>query len=153
MASEEHGRGSGGGRAGAKTAIPVTLSRAFYSLANVLLHLAHLALIVLVLAGWWFCQTRLVSVLLMTATLVSWYGLKPLMAKDGDYGYCLITDIQWRLRRRIGLAAPEGGYIKFLAERFVDHELDDDLVEKVTLAAFFACVVAAAVTSLAFGWC
>lgn len=129
------------------------MKRTLYSIANVLLHFVHLALIGLVAVGWWFCESRLLSNLLILATLISWYGLKPVFAKDSDFGYCIITDIQWNLRRRIGLPAPKGGYVKFLTDVLLGGDVDIDVIEKATAWLFFTCVVGGVATTLFFGWC
>lgn len=129
------------------------MTRAGLLAANLALHIAHIALILLVFAGWWFCETRLWSVLLIAATFVSWYGLKPFFAKDSAYGYCIITDVQWRLRKRLGLPAPEDGYMKYLIDFCIPGSFADDVIQTVTLYIFLGCILGAAVTAVVFGWC
>lgn len=122
-------------------------------LANVLLHIAHIALILIVFAGWWFCETRLISLVLILGTLISWYGLKPFFAADSEYGYCVITDLQWAIRRRLGLSAPESGYMKYLSDRLIGRDIDSDLIEKFTLVSFVISIVGVLTTSVFLGWC
>ena len=120
---------------------------------NAVLHIAHIGLIVVVGVGWWFCETRLPSVLLIIATLFSWYGLKRIFARDSQYGYCVLTDIHWRVRKRIGLATPHSGYMKYLSDKLPGIDMPNDTVERMTKALFFISVVGAAITSVAFGFC
>jgi Protein of Unknown function (DUF2784) len=137
----------------ASAAVGGPIRRAFLSTANVVLHAAHIALILLVLGGWWFCATRLLSDALIVGTLFSWYGLKPILAKDSGYGYCLITDLQWRIRRHMNLPAPTGGYMKYLADKLLGGDRNLELIEKATAMTFFLCVAGSIATTIFFGWC
>ena len=125
----------------------------FLYVANAILHIAHIGLIVMVVAGWWFCETRLLSDLLIAGTLFSWYGLKRIFTKDSEYGYCVITDLQWRVRKKLGLATPQNGYMKYLSDKLPGADISNDTIEKTTKYLFFISIFGAAITSATFGLC
>jgi len=135
----------------------MTLGRAGLEAFNILGHASHLFVILFSVLGWMWCETRIANLVLLLAVLFSWYALGPLLGKKGEYGYCVITDLQWQLRRRIGLEAPPWGYMKFLADRLSgrtgDQGLDPELIERATAAAFFASLLASVTTTIFFGAC
>jgi hypothetical protein len=135
----------------------MTLARAGLEALNILGHAAHLFVIFFSVFGWMWCETRIANLILLLAVLLSWYALGPLLGKKGEYGYCLITDLQWQLRRHMGLEAPPWGYMKFLADRLSgragDQGLDPDLIERITAAAFFASLAASVAMTVLLDGC
>ncbi len=112
---------------------------------NIFLHVVHLGVIVFSMVGWMFVSTRLATLILLLAILTSWYVLGPILGKGGVYGYCLVTDIQWRLKKKLGHNVPASGYIKYLIDTLTGGNVDDILVDRVTAAVFFfscgACII------------
>lgn len=118
---------------------------------NILLHALHLGIVLLIGIGWLFCNMRLPTLALQAAVLFSWYVLGPLSGNRP--GFCLVTDIQWRLHRRLGLPERAGGYVKHLLDSLTGRDLDPALVDRWSLRAFFACLAANLVTLATAGWC
>lgn len=118
---------------------------------NFFLHAMHLAIVLGVAIGWLFCETRLATLVLQAAILFSWFALGPL--SGNRMGFCLVTDIQWRLRRRLGLPERAGGYVKHLLDMVTGRDLDAALVDKWTMRAFFACLAANLGALAVAGWC
>lgn len=121
--------------------------------ANVALHGLHQALIVFSVMGWMFCETRVLNLTILLLTLFSWYGLGPLLNKGDVYGYCLITDIQWRIRNRLQLTSLEGGYIKYLADRLFARDFDESRIDQWTAVVFFVSLIASGIAVLVYGGC
>lgn len=118
---------------------------------NFLLHALHLGIVLGVGIGWLFCEMRLPALALQAAILFSWFALGPL--SGNKLGFCLVTDVQWRLRRQLGLPERAGGYVKHLLDMLTGRDLDAALVDKWTMRAFFACLAANLISIAAFGWC
>jgi hypothetical protein len=118
---------------------------------NFILHALHLGIVLGVGIGWLFCETRLPALALQAAILFSWFALGPL--SGNRLGFCLVTDIQWRLRRRLGLPERAGGYVKHLLDILTGRDLNAALVDKWTMRAFFACLTANLLTLIIAGWC
>jgi len=120
-----------------------------YAALNIALHLAHQGLIVFTLFGWTFCETRLLHLAAMVLVGVSWLGL----GIFHGLGYCLLTDIQWRLKERMGEQRPAGGYMKLLADRISGRDLDAKLVDAVTYITCALCCLASLLLTLTVGVC
>lgn len=126
-----------------------------YSLAalNLVLHGFHQAWIVFTLIGWMFCATRIPHLIVSFATLASWYVLGPLLKKGDAFGYCVITDVQWEIRRRLGLEECKGGYVKYLGDQLFGADFDESLADKIVAAVFFACILASLIMIYLYGSC
>jgi len=121
------------------------------NIVNIVLHGLHLAIVTGAGVGWIFCETRLATLGLQGAIALSWLVIGPLAGKP--LGYCLVTDLQWRVRRGIGLAERPGGYMKYLADGMTGRDLDVALIDRWT-ARIFAASIAANLTALSlYGWC
>lgn len=121
------------------------------NIVNIALHGLHLAIVAGTGVGWIFCEMRLATLGLQGAIALSWLVIGPLAGKP--IGYCLVTDLQWRVRRGIGLAERPGGYMKYLADGMTGRDLDVALIDRWT-ARIFAASIAANLTALSlYGWC
>lgn len=120
---------------------------------NLALHGLHQGLIVFSLLGWMFCQTRLLNLIALTLILFSWYGLGPLLGKAHAWGYCLITDIQWKVRKELGLDSRRGGYMKYLADNLLGGDFDESRIDKWSVGVIISCFLASVITFLWFGSC
>lgn len=127
------------------------LGRLPLHIVNIALHILHLGIVLGVGLGWLFCETRLATLALQAAILISWFAIGPL--SGNKLGFCLVTDIQWRLRRGIGLPERAGGYVKHLLDGLTGRDLDPALVDKWSMRAFFACLAANLVMLAVTGWC
>lgn len=120
---------------------------------NLALHGFHQILIVFNVVGWMFCETRMLNLIVLLLTLFSWYGLGPLLKKGDVWGYCLITDIQWGVRKELGIDSRSGGYIKYLADNLLSKNFDETRVDKLGTAVFLTCIFASVTTNLLYGSC
>lgn len=121
------------------------------NIANIGLHGLHLAIVAGASVGWIFCETRLATLALQAAIALSWAVIGPLIGKP--FGYCLVTDLQWRVRRGIGLAVRPGGYMKYLADGVTGRDLDPALVDRWTARVFAASIAGNLAVLALFGWC
>jgi len=111
-----------------------------------LLHLVHNAIIVFSVVGWIYPPTRPWHLMLCGLIIASWFGVG---AWKG-WGYCLVTDLQWRLLRSMGNDAPPFGYIPMLWQRFTGREADARRVDLVTQWVFYFSVAASLWVNM--GW-
>lgn len=109
-----------------------------YATANVALHGLHLGIITFTMVGWMFCSTRPAHLLLLALIVVSWIGLGSVFG----YGYCVITDVQWRLRARMGLPNEPGGYVRYLIRKFARQDVADRPIDLCIYAITGFCVAA-----------
>lgn len=120
---------------------------------NLVLHAIHQILIVFSLVGWIFCETRMLNLIALMLILFSWYGLGPILSKGNPWGYCVITDIQWQVRNKLGLDSRSGGYVKYLADNLLGSDFDETRADKWAVAIIFACTLASLTTNLLYGSC
>lgn len=111
---------------------------------NIILHGIHLVIVVFSITGWLFAKTRTAHLLLLIATLVYWYGFGPILRRKGWYGHCLVTDLQWELKKRLGHDVPAWGYIKYLTDRIRGRDTDEKIVDCLTKWVFFSSLAASA---------
>lgn len=117
------------------------------------LHGIHQILIVFSLVGWIFCETRMLNLIVLTLILFSWYGLGPILSKANPWGYCVITDIQWQIRKKLGLDGRNGGYVKYLADNLLGGDFDETRIDKWAAATILTCTLASVTTNLMYGSC
>lgn len=89
-------------------------------MSTALLHLAdwalvafHTALVAFNCTGWIWERTRRLHLATLAATLASWVVLSPWFG----LGYCVCTDLQWKVKAALGERLTEDTYIQFLTRR------------------------------------
>lgn len=99
----------------------------------------HTAFILFVLFGWTWKRARRVHLAAVVLTAFSWFGLGIFYG----FGYCVCTDWHWAVLQRLGYTELPQSYIKFLILEITGWNLNDTLVDAVTVAAFVAAFVLA----------
>lgn len=103
-----------------------------------LLHGVHIAIILFCVIGWLLPPARPWHLLLCAMIFSSWY----LLGVWKGWGYCLVTDLQWRLSRRMGEQLPPYGYVPMLWQRITGRTADVQRVDQVTEWVFYCCAIA-----------
>jgi hypothetical protein len=109
------------------------MPRIVYHTCNTLLHSLHLTLICFFLFGWIWPQTRYVHVLIGVLILFSW----TVLGMKYGFGYCLITDLQWRLKRYAGKSLHTEYYVKYILDK-AGIELEGQCVNYISTLLFFS---------------
>lgn len=112
-------------------------------LLDVLLNLAHLALIAFNLFGWLVLRLRRLNLLCLVLTGLSWFGL-------GLYyglGYCPLTDWQWQIKLARGETDLPNSYIKYLIDRLTGLDADPVFVDWLTGAAYFLALASSLIVN------
>ena len=107
--------------------------RAGLRVLNILLHLAHLAVILFSALGWLVAALRPLHLALQGVILFSWFGL----GYFKGWTYCFLTDLHWRIKQAMGRPAESETYMKLLADRVSRRNVDAVLVNRVTVSVFF----------------
>lgn len=111
------------------------------SLANVFFHCVHLFIVFFFLFGWLSEKTLLAHFILSVLILLSWCGL----GMWHGYGYCLVTDIQWKIKKRMGEYPYTEYYIKYMLDKVTGLDTNPQTVNKVTTYTFYVILVVSAV--------
>ncbi len=99
---------------------------------NVFFFVFHTAFILFVLFGWIWKKVRRAHLAALVLTALSWFGLGIFYG----FGYCFCTDWHWNVRYRLGYTEMPRSYIKFLILTVTGWDLNDDLVDALTVAVF-----------------
>jgi hypothetical protein len=111
---------------------------------NVFFFVFHTAFMLFNLFGWIWKRTRkwnLYSILLTYSSwfiLGIWYG----------WGYCLCTDYHWDIRRQMGIVDHSDSYTHFLILKTTGLNLNQELVDYMTLGALVAATVISIVLNI-----
>ncbi|OGW35042.1 MAG: hypothetical protein A2X58_06265 [Nitrospirae bacterium GWC2_56_14] len=115
------------------------LKRALLTILNFLFHVLHMTIILFFLFGWLVKETRQLHYLLTLLILFSWYGLGIFYG----FGYCLITDIQWRIKRHLGQTPSTEYYIKYMLDKITGLDTRANFVNRLTTYTYFGIFIIA----------
>jgi hypothetical protein len=89
----------------------------------------HSIVIIFLLFGWAWKKTRLANLMVILLTSFSWF----ILGIWYGYGYCPSTDWHWQVRARLGYEDLPNSYTKFLIDSFTGWNVDQGLVDVLTL--------------------
>jgi hypothetical protein len=89
----------------------------------------HSLLVLLILFGWIWKKTRRLNLVCILLTVASWLGLGIFYG----LGYCPLTDWHFNILRKLGYSELPDSYLSFLFTRLTGMQIDQNLVDKVTL--------------------
>ncbi len=107
------------------------MRRWFWHLADSVMTLLHLAVVLIVILGWIPPDFRSFHRWCVLVTALSWFGL----GIPFGFGYCALTDIQWRIKRKLGIAPEYEAFVPFILRK-IGIDAKPQLIDKVTQAAF-----------------
>jgi hypothetical protein len=84
------------------------------------------------LVGWMFYKTRRLNLITLILTAFSWFVLGIWYG----WGYCFCTDWHFDIREQLGYHDQQGSYIRFLILKVSGDNLNEKLVETITLIVF-----------------
>jgi uncharacterized protein DUF2784 len=115
------------------------ISNSLLKFLDILLTLAHFSLIGFNLFGWIWPKTRKAHLITVTATAFSWFVLGIWFG----WGYCPITDWQWKVKAKLGETNLPNSFIKYYADKISGKDIDPKIVDTATLITFLAVVIIA----------
>lgn len=108
-----------------------------YPILNYFFFCFHSMLILFIVFGWAFQSVRVLHLATIGLTAFSWLVL----GIWKGLGYCICTDLHWRVRSKIGLEDPKSPYIHFLILKSTGINFPQKLVGRVTNYVFLFCSV------------
>ncbi len=97
-----------------------------------LLTIVHLLIIGFNLLGWIWRSTRKLHFNLMMATVFSWVVLGFWFG----FGYCPVTDWQWKVKTKLGEQDLPNSFIKYFADKVTGMDISSTLIDWVTGLSF-----------------
>ena len=113
-------------------------------LGNAVFHIIHLAIITFFLFGWLSEKTLVAHFILSLLILFSWCFLGIFFG----FGYCLVTDIQWKIKRQMGEEPYTEYYVKYMLDKVTGIDTNPTTVNAVTTYTFFAILALSTVLVL-----
>lgn len=107
-----------------------------YAFLNIFFFVFHTAFTLFNLFGWIFKKTRRLHLITMLLTAFSWFVLGIWYG----WGYCFCTDWHWAVRAKLGYHDHSNSYIHFLILKLTRANLNEQLVEYITLIVFIICL-------------
>jgi hypothetical protein len=105
-------------------------------LADYALFAFHTVLVLFNCTGWIWRRTRRLHLVTLSLTALSW-GLLGIWL---GFGYCLCTDLHWRVRAALGEPVVEKTYIQLLVHKLTGWLPDADLASNVSLGVFLVAL-------------
>lgn len=110
---------------------------------DLFLHVIHLALVVICLLGWMFEPTRVLHLVTVGLVAVSWLGL----GMFRGWGYCLLTDTQWRIKKKLGQEPQTDSYIKYMLDKVMHRDINQEITDNLTLYLYIGVALLSVVVN------
>lgn len=117
-----------------------------YHILDIFFTVFHSSLVVFNLFGWIPKRTRLLNLITLLLTGSSWLFLGLIV---GTLGYCPFTDWHFKVLEKIGKTDLPVSYVKYLIDRITGLDINEILVDKVTLYSFLAALAISIVLNIA----
>jgi len=108
-----------------------------YHLLDIFFVVFHTSLTLFNLIGWIWRKTRLANLITLSVTGASWLFLGLIV---GMLGYCPLTDWHFDILEKLGKTDLPTSYIKYLTDRLTGLNVNEAVVDKVTLYCFIAAL-------------
>lgn len=107
-----------------------------YSFLDIFFVVFHSVLIGFNLIGWIWKKTRRLHLVVLTLTVLSWFGLGAFYG----FGYCPCTDWHWRVKRALGQTDLPASYVKYYLDRLTGIDWSPQFVDATVLAVTLAAL-------------
>jgi hypothetical protein len=114
------------------------MPRVVLEVLNVFFFLFHTCLVVFNVAGWAWKRTRLWNLYSLGLTAFSWF----LMGIWYGTGYCVCTDLHFRVRETLGIHDNADNYLQLLARHVLGLDPSPAMVRQIAGLVFGLCLVA-----------
>ena len=108
-----------------------------YRILDIFFVIFHSSVILFNLFGWIWRKTRKYNLILLVLTGASWLILGLIV---GTLGYCPLTAWHFSVLDKLGKTNLPTSYIKYLADRLTGLDINQSLVDDVTLYSFLAAL-------------
>ncbi len=99
--------------------------------------LLHFFIVGFNLLGWIWPTTRKAHLIGVAITAGCWF----ILGIWYGWGYCPVTDWQWKVKEQLGETGLPDSFIEYYAEKIAAKDIATSLVNNVTLFTFLAVIV------------
>ena len=104
---------------------------------DVLLSLLHVVIILFNLSGWIFPATRKVHFISIVITSFCWF----ILGIWFGWGYCPLTEWQWRIKERLGETNLPASFITWFVNKITGMHFGDTFINLLTLILFISAMI------------
>ena len=106
-------------------------------LLDIFFTILHLAIIGFNLFAWIWPKTRKAHFVCIVFTAFCWFVLGIWFG----WGYCPVTDWQWRIKEKLGEQNLPASFIKYFADKITGKDISTSLVDNATLICFLLALI------------
>jgi hypothetical protein len=108
-----------------------------YHILDIFFIVFHTSIVIFNLFGWMLRRTRLLNLIILLLTGSSWLFLGLIV---GTLGFCPFTEWHFNVLEKLGRTGLPNSYIKYLIDRITGYDINEVIVDKVTLYSFLAAL-------------
>ncbi len=112
------------------------MQRFLWHLLDAFLTVFHLAVVLVLVWGWIWPDFREYHRWVVFVTSVSWFGIGAFYG----WGYCALTDWQWRVKKKLGIAPEYPAFIPFILGKVGIHAAPT-AIDKMSFWVFILVLV------------
>ena len=105
------------------------MGASFYVFLDYLFLVFHSTLVLFNLTGWIWPRTRRLHLILISLTVLSWFGLGIFYG----WGYCPCTDWHWQVKRKLGETDLPASYVKYYLDYLTSWDWNPTIVDALVL--------------------
>ena len=106
------------------------------SVLDIFLNIVHVIIVAFCVTGWIEQRWRKVHLVVLAVILFSWVVL----GIWKGWGYCMLTDIQWHIKHRLGQQNLPDSFIKYMVDKVAGKDIPSSLINPVVLCVFFSSI-------------
>lgn len=118
-----------------------------YSFLDKFFFVFHSTLIILILFGWIWRKTRVINLIVVLLTALSW----TILGIWYGFGFCPCTEWHWQVRMELGYYDMPSSYTKFLVDSLAGLDVNEKLVD-IFAVVFLALALFASVLTNMRDW-
>lgn len=103
---------------------------------DIFLLLFHALIVLFNLAGWAWRRTRRLHLIVISLTVLSWFGLGLFFG----WGYCPFTDWHWQVKRQLGETGLPASYVKYYLDRLTGGDWNPSTVDLLVVGSTFVAL-------------
>ena len=104
----------------------------------------HSTLIILILFGWIWRKTRVINLIVVLLTALSW----TILGIWYGFGFCPCTEWHWQVRMELGYYDMPSSYTKFLVDSLTGLDVNEKLVDIFAVVFLVMALFASVLTNM-----
>ena len=121
--------------------------RRLFTVADWALYVVHTIVMFFCLLGWIPPGTRGAHLVAVALIGFSW----AVLGWFKGFGYCLLTDLQWNVKRRLGRAIGHNSFVKYQLDQLTGFDIRPQTADRVAYLGLVVALIGAALVNVSWG--